>query len=732
MIEGDGKSQFIAEVLRWPQLTRFLDSYPKAYWAKVTGAVLTIGIQTAEEKLPGSPTADQLMELAGRGSKRQDIKQKLELMKLEIENLSPTLKQLTDRPQRKQPSSSKSTPKKPPSGASLFKPKRGEARRPSPAGAQSVRHTSERKVPKYLKNVQSRISSAVHKDIAKHRQDVSVREESPNRRDSGWVEGPHVNEGLYEKVVRGKDLYEDRDMRLGDEGRFDDRKHSASRREAQRQRETEDNYDTFKKREDVEEKSRRLDTHHDARLYDGKSYAAPEDSEARPYGRTEARGRPEAREVKFYGMPEASEGKFYGKPEAKLYGRPEASEARPYGKPEASEAKLYERSESSEARLYGRPEASEARPYGRPEVSEAKPYGRSEPGEARLYGKPEHTEAKLYGRPETSEARSYGRPDISEVKPYGRSEPRETRLYDKPEHSEAKLYGRPEPSEGRPYGRPEISEAKLYGRSEPSEAKLYDKPEHSEAKLYGRPEASEAIPYGRPELSEGRPYGRPEDREGKPYGRSETGEAKLYGRPEAKLYDRPETSEARSYGRPEVSEALLYGKSEDSEASTYGRPEVSEAKPYGRPDINEVKPYGRPDPSEAKHYSKPKPYDTKAYGRPEVEARPQRTDAEAKELPYRRESTHDMYEDKYNLPRQLPSKAPQLLNRSNVTPLRQTGLNETGELLRIAEQFLTDPCMNQLYRSDSRLSIPSSPKNLDQWLSSKERLFDCFEALSPE
>lgn len=168
----------------------FLEGYPKQHWPKCIESVLLIGIETLKLKYSTKPSIEHLVDFAKR-PRELSIREELDHMKHEIENLHPCIKHVTERPQRRNlPSSSRSTPKRPPQGISNFKTKAREVRQPSPK-EHSLRNTSsERKIPKYLQNIQSVIGKSVAKDIAKHR-NTSYHEEQLDSDFQGKPIGPY-------------------------------------------------------------------------------------------------------------------------------------------------------------------------------------------------------------------------------------------------------------------------------------------------------------------------------------------------------------------------------------------------------------------------------------------------------------------------------------------------------------------------------------------------------------
>mmetsp|Transcript_344 Transcript_344/g.399 ORF Transcript_344/g.399 Transcript_344/m.399 type:complete len:413 (-) Transcript_344:23-1261(-) len=268
MIEAIAKNNEIAE---------FLECFPKQHWFKCIESVLLIGIQTLKEKHEHKLSIERLVDLAVKKPHKQDIKQKLELMKQEIENLSPAIRQLTERPkQRPLPSSSRTTPKRPPHGTSNFKAKVIEARRPSPKAAATLgRVSSDKKIPKYLKNVQSRIGDDVAKDIAKHRKDSSYREAQPDSHHEQSSQG----EGFYD-YRREYEADEWIKRKRYDDERSNERALSETRREpydSKSRRQQEEAYDHAPKRSDDRREDRKENT-----MTKGQSYGSPIESNYKP------------------------------------------------------------------------------------------------------------------------------------------------------------------------------------------------------------------------------------------------------------------------------------------------------------------------------------------------------------------------------------------------------------------------------------------------------------------
>jgi hypothetical protein len=280
-----GIIQMIEALIKNQEIAEFLELYPKDSWTKALQALLGVGIQAIYDKSSVSQT-DRLVH--GKQSSKASLKQQLMLMKQDSENLSPALRLLVDLPQiRRHYASSKSTLKRPPPAASKFKSKGDEGKKSSHKSTQSVQHTPDHQVPKYLTNVQSRISGEVHRDIAKHRHASSVRDNTPSQSEIGWMEGSHTPESLDLGGVRGSTTGRS-SQRRGEDGasRHSERPHTASRREAydHKPKRPEEAYEAAQKpREELGERSSRHN-----QPYEPKPYARPGANEIRPYSREAA------------------------------------------------------------------------------------------------------------------------------------------------------------------------------------------------------------------------------------------------------------------------------------------------------------------------------------------------------------------------------------------------------------------------------------------------------------
>mmetsp|Transcript_1908 Transcript_1908/g.4223 ORF Transcript_1908/g.4223 Transcript_1908/m.4223 type:complete len:274 (-) Transcript_1908:3003-3824(-) len=162
-------------------IERFLSAYPKHQWRRTIEQVVLIGVKMLEERFKSPPSLDDLKDLASsRHKDRRHSSRKRgesDVMKQEVPHTYVKVK----RPSLKAtPMREGDTPR--------FKDFASESRHrgPSQTPLQSSRQLSERKLPKYLENVKSKIKEDVHKDIVshhKHRDEVIPRKKTPDRYD---------------------------------------------------------------------------------------------------------------------------------------------------------------------------------------------------------------------------------------------------------------------------------------------------------------------------------------------------------------------------------------------------------------------------------------------------------------------------------------------------------------------------------------------------------------------
>lgn len=163
-------------------IERFLAHYPKHQWRRCVEQVVLLGVRVLDERYKSPPPLDELKELVLSRSKdrRHSSRKRGDSGLLKPEEPQHLIK-------AKRPSL-KATPLKHEGETPRFKDFASESR-PRGHQGQSSQHSSkqlsDRKLPKYLENVKSKIKADVHKDIATHRHkdEVYPRKETPSRYD---------------------------------------------------------------------------------------------------------------------------------------------------------------------------------------------------------------------------------------------------------------------------------------------------------------------------------------------------------------------------------------------------------------------------------------------------------------------------------------------------------------------------------------------------------------------
>jgi hypothetical protein len=158
---------------RNPFISAFLSKYPKQSWKQCIESLVLYGIFTIQRDFEKGLSFDQLVKLTNLNpvSTPKSATPSLDLNKLR-EATTPQFKEPRPRDSLTTPRSHvQSAPRKPPIKQPPMKLN---------SGSLSGRSSSERKIPKYLKNVSSRIKSDVKKDIQEYRHMInSSLRESP-------------------------------------------------------------------------------------------------------------------------------------------------------------------------------------------------------------------------------------------------------------------------------------------------------------------------------------------------------------------------------------------------------------------------------------------------------------------------------------------------------------------------------------------------------------------------
>ena len=154
-----------------PEIQTFLDDFPKHQWRKCIEGGLLLGIRKLREK-PTKPSYSDILTILGE-TQEDSIRIALQNMRKEIEEISGKVEIMEKRPKidnnLKIPriATSESEILKPckreSPGRGPNKPKQIHLPRQNSYG--SISKPQERKIPKYLKNIQSKIKPDVKKDI---------------------------------------------------------------------------------------------------------------------------------------------------------------------------------------------------------------------------------------------------------------------------------------------------------------------------------------------------------------------------------------------------------------------------------------------------------------------------------------------------------------------------------------------------------------------------------------
>ena len=175
-----------------PEIQEFLDGFPKHQWRKCIEGAIVVGIRQMKEMPKKVSYSDILVVL---GEKQEDtIRIALQNMRKEIEELSGTVERIESRPRFDH---DLRIPKINTSEIDLVKPsKRESPGRSSSRSKQQITaprqnsygnipKSTDRKIPKYLKNVKSKIKGEVLKDIAVFSNKSDARSSSVTEFESG-------------------------------------------------------------------------------------------------------------------------------------------------------------------------------------------------------------------------------------------------------------------------------------------------------------------------------------------------------------------------------------------------------------------------------------------------------------------------------------------------------------------------------------------------------------------
>lgn len=186
-----------------PEIQNFLDTFPKHQWRKCVEGGLLYGIRKMKEH-NRQPTYQDILYILGE-SQEDTIRTALKSMRKEIEELSGKVESIETRPRIDH---NLKIPKIITKETNHIKPNK----RDSPVSSSKSKNTpliprqnsygtiskpQDRKIPKYLKNVQSKIKEDVHKDIVsfEHKNDArsySVTEIDSRGNSSRELKEPNV------------------------------------------------------------------------------------------------------------------------------------------------------------------------------------------------------------------------------------------------------------------------------------------------------------------------------------------------------------------------------------------------------------------------------------------------------------------------------------------------------------------------------------------------------------
>lgn len=175
-----------------PEIQNFLSGFPKHQWRKCIEGTIVYGIRKLNSQKK-TLTYQDMLEILGE-NQEDTIRTALQNMRKEIEELSGTVERIESRPKIDQ---NLKIPKISTTDLEFLKPNKRES--PGRSSSRSkqpifvprqhsygnIPKSTDRKIPKYLKNVKSKIKGEVLKDIAQFSNKSENRSNSLNEYDSG-------------------------------------------------------------------------------------------------------------------------------------------------------------------------------------------------------------------------------------------------------------------------------------------------------------------------------------------------------------------------------------------------------------------------------------------------------------------------------------------------------------------------------------------------------------------
>jgi len=169
-----------------PEIQSFLDDFPKHQWRKCIEGGLLLGIRKLRENF-SKPSFPDILSILGE-TQEDSIRIALQNMRKEIEEISGKVETIEKRPKI---DTNLKIPKINTLDPELVKPSKRESPIRSSSRSKQINlprqnsygtlaKTSDRKIPKYLKNVQSKIRQDVHKDIVEFTSKSDSRSNSVN------------------------------------------------------------------------------------------------------------------------------------------------------------------------------------------------------------------------------------------------------------------------------------------------------------------------------------------------------------------------------------------------------------------------------------------------------------------------------------------------------------------------------------------------------------------------
>jgi hypothetical protein len=168
-----------------PEIQSFLNDFPKHQWRKCIEGSVVYGIRKLRD-IPKKLCFEDILEILGE-NQEDTIRAALQNMRKEIEQLTGTVERIESRPKI---DPCLKIPQITTSELEFIKPSKRESpgrsssrsKQPISVPRQSsyggIPKSTDRKIPKYLKKVQSKIKGEVLKDIAHYSNKVEVRSNS--------------------------------------------------------------------------------------------------------------------------------------------------------------------------------------------------------------------------------------------------------------------------------------------------------------------------------------------------------------------------------------------------------------------------------------------------------------------------------------------------------------------------------------------------------------------------